>query len=757
MSAAEVATRVSQEARKRLDLARFRFGHDLQPRAVPGRPSKPDFPFRSDEIPSRVALLHEKLRCEAELIIHEADEIWQRRFRLLGYENLDFGSPIGWHLDPVHGKRAPLKPWFRINFLDFNEVGDHKVIWELNRHQHLITLAKAWCLTSQQRYVEELVSQWTHWQEANPYPLGINWASALEVAFRSLSWLWVKQLLAGCETLPKNFEAQLLAGLCQHGRYLERYHSKYFSPNTHLLGEAVALLFIGTLCPDFAEAERWQRWGWKVVLEESERQVRPDGIYFEQSLYYHVYALDLFLYARILAARKGFVIPEQFDNTVVRMLDFLSALSAGGAVEGFGDDDGGRVFNPRRNRLEHMTDPLCLGAVEYQRADWASHTRLTEEAIWLFGDNVLPILAERVPATTSGNRAFEAGGVYLISDPKPVPERMMIDAGPQGADTCGHGHADALSIRLSVNGRRCLVDSGTYCYISGGKDRSAFRGTAAHNTLKVDGQDQAVEIGPFSWSSIPTSKTRRWINSDSFDLFDGEHNGYERLPDPVIHRRIVLRVKGAFWLVRDVVTGREIHSMEIFWYLAPEFCANVEDGRVRASADALKGNGLVLLPAHPSIWQAEVSSSSVSAIYGVKQPAPVIRFHVATKLPAECAILLNACQPQTGSFNQITGNDAENVRAYKYTTGSETFLIFFSDAGGDWSCGPWSSDARFVYCKIEGGNLKRVALADGSFTKWQGKALVSHEHRVERSESVYSEAKAAEFPVTDDIAVAGKK
>jgi hypothetical protein len=45
------------------------------------------------------------------------------------------------------------------------------------------------------------------------------------------------------------------------------------------------------------------------------------------------------------------------------MLDVVAALAQAGPAEGFGDDDGGRLWNPRRNRTEQMTDPLALGAV----------------------------------------------------------------------------------------------------------------------------------------------------------------------------------------------------------------------------------------------------------------------------------------------------------------------------------------------------------------------------------------------------------
>src|SRR5208283_2010691 len=284
-----------------------------------------------------------------------------------------------------------------------------------------------------EKYFHELTAQWHSWIEANPYPLGINWSSTLEVAFRSLSWIWVDQLLAGTDDFA-SLHGQLVPALAFHGRYIERYLSAYFSPNTHLLGEALALFFLGTLYPQMPRAARWKESGWQIVLREAGRQVRPDGVYFEQSLYYHVYALDFFLYARLLAARNGMEIPPAYDAVLGRMLDVVAALAQAGPAEGFGDDDGGRVWNPRRNRTEQMTDPLALGAVVYSKE--FSAARLTEEAIWLFGNQSVEKLSiahmstQTSPAARS--LAFPDGGLYVLADSHPCAQAMVVDAGPQG-------------------------------------------------------------------------------------------------------------------------------------------------------------------------------------------------------------------------------------------------------------------------------------------------------------------------------------
>src|SRR5262249_3727894 len=129
MSWNELNTRTGQEVNKRLDWLRYRAG--LQPgknRLNRQCTRIGNFFFPKDGLLHRTRLLKEHLKHETENLIEAADEICRHRFRLLGYRDLAYGEEIDWHLDAVHGKRAALKPWFKIRFLDFEAVGDHKVI-----------------------------------------------------------------------------------------------------------------------------------------------------------------------------------------------------------------------------------------------------------------------------------------------------------------------------------------------------------------------------------------------------------------------------------------------------------------------------------------------------------------------------------------------------------------------------------------------------------------------------------------------------
>ena len=210
----------------------------------------------------------------AEEVERIADGILRHRFPILGL-TVDTGPTIEWRRDYLHQVTSGTPYFRRSPYLDFSRVGDHKVIWELNRHQHLTLLAQAFLLTGRREYLDEAFRQIESWLDANPFLRGINWASALEVAFRALSWAWLWHMV-GSE-MPDALRARFLTALNRHGCYLELNLSVYFSPNTHLLGEAVALHALGALFPSFPRAATWTGTGGRIVEEEMRRQVRDDG------------------------------------------------------------------------------------------------------------------------------------------------------------------------------------------------------------------------------------------------------------------------------------------------------------------------------------------------------------------------------------------------------------------------------------------------------------------------------------------------
>ena len=182
----ELLDRLRQYIAARTDPLRYRGRSALEDATITEAEPAGHFFFAPGDVASLCALLKQSFPSRAENIVLQAEKICRHRFDLLGYEDLDYGAEIDWHCDVVHGRSAPRKPWFQIKYLDFEEVGDSKIIWELNRHQHFVTLAKAYCLTGEEKFVREIFAQWSHWHQQNPYPIGINWASSLEGQFPQL-------------------------------------------------------------------------------------------------------------------------------------------------------------------------------------------------------------------------------------------------------------------------------------------------------------------------------------------------------------------------------------------------------------------------------------------------------------------------------------------------------------------------------------------------------------------------------------------
>ncbi len=384
-----------------------------------------------------------------------AAKIMQHRFPVLGIE-IETGPEIDWRRDYVHNVTTEPKYFRLIPYLDFSRAGDHKIVWELNRHQHLVILAQAFQKTGRTEFVAETVSQLQSWFTTNPFMRGINWTSALEVAFRALSWTWVYSLISAA--MPQAFRRQFLNGIYQHGCYLEYNLSVYFSPNTHLLGEAVALHALGVLFPAFPKAQRWKTLGGEVVRDCLQKQVRDDGSHFEQSTYYHVYALDFFL----LHDALGGALPKE---TLARMADYLDAILGPRRILPFlGDDDGGRLFHPYGDRDKFGRSSLFT--------------------------QPKPRISRLFP---------NAGIAVLIEDDL----QIIADFGSFGEGSGGHSHSDTLSVVAFLGDEEILIDPGTYTYIAEPHMREWFRGSAAHNTIRVDGLDQATPAGPFRWRDPP--------------------------------------------------------------------------------------------------------------------------------------------------------------------------------------------------------------------------------------------------------------
>lgn len=555
----------------------------------------------------------------AQALIEKANRICAGRFDLLGYKELSFGDPIDWQFEPLTGKRIPLLHWSKLDYLNAEVAGDKKIIWELNRHQYFMTLGQAYWLTGDEGYARVFAAHLEAWMDANPPKLGINWASSLEVAFRSMAWLWAFHFFQTSTSISNDVFKRAWKFLYLSARHLESYLSTYFSPNTHLTGEALGLFFIGTLLPEFKEARRWRDLGAEILVEQIPIHVQDDGVYFEQSSYYHRYTTDFYLHFLLLARANDYVLPPQVEEALVRLLDHLMYLTRpDGTTPLIGDDDGGRLAMLDVRAPNDFRGTVALGAVMFNRADYRFVAAdAAEELLWLTGVEGLAKFDSIEPQQpTQTSIAFRNGGYFVMRDGwTPDANYLLFDCGPHGSLACGHAHADALSIDVAANGRTVLIDPGTCTYTGSKELRDWFRGSRAHNTLTIDDQSSSEPNGPFSWKTIARCTLGKWISEDRFDFVSGRHDGFTRLADPVTVKREILFLKGDYWIIRDTIAPRDqqadirSHRVDISFHFdsAPYVAEGIE---------------ILCFGTDRKVEE----DSFVSHCYGQKEPAKALRF-----------------------------------------------------------------------------------------------------------------------------------
>jgi hypothetical protein len=548
--------------------------------------------------------------------------------------------------------------------------------------------------------------------------------------------------LLGSRALTDARFAQMTAALAAHAEYIANNLSTYFSPNTHLLGEGFALFAIGTMLPELSGSTAWRDTGRAILLEQIEKQVRADGSHVEQSSYYHRYATDFFLCAALLADRNGCAFPPGYHERLARMCEFLQHTAwPSGAHPMTGDADGGRLLalerhEPGVTNNDHRA-ALSTAAVYFRRGDFKMAAgAFHEETLWLLGAEAADEFAKLKPAAPQAtSRTFHDAGMAVQRDEWSRHARVLLfDAGPQGLGACAHGHADALQVLCAADGVEWLVDPNTFVYTSSRAWRDFFRGTRAHNTLVVDGGDQAEPVDFFKWREIPAVQLELAATLPRLDVAIGSHSGYARLPEPATHRRAVLFIKPDYWIVSDEVAGAGTHSLEFFFHFAPGVKLESAHGAWLASKSGARF--LLVPPAGVSISIAKGDESPmqgwVSYDYGHKEPAQVLVARADATLPARFHWLL--C-PSPAGWPRVRALSGPGLRLAVETDAWTTLVAvrgqqLHPDQGELWT------DAEVaVLRRIKSGEAVRIVLVNGCCAESGGQALV-------RADSMFDELDA---------------
>ncbi len=643
--------------------------------------------------------------------IAAAEEVCQRRFRFRGQPPVQFDGRIDWRARPG---------------------GNVDWTWDLNRHGYFVTLGRAYWYTGEERFCETFCHVLLDWIAQNA--TGVTQPathSVFEVAARLHNWLWAFAHFRAAPTFQRRACIPFLRSLFDQARYLEA-NLEHHATNNHLLLESWVLAWVGLTFPEFRRASHWRERGLRVFYRQVREQVAPDGVHREQATLYHFIVTQALLSLDLWLAGNGLSLPDDVADHLRRMHTFARAVrKPDGTFPLLGDS--------ARSDSFLVFDPVAAGEAWLDRGSQIPRTAdLDEGGIWLVGPALACDYRQRpFDVGVLASQAFVSSGHFVMRHGEGEHQSYAhVDCGFFGHEPVpNHGHADALSLVLHAYGHTLLPDAGAYGYYLGLDWRAYFRGTRAHNTVLVDGEDQSELLGIRHVGRVARTALRRWFSSPAFDLVDGSHDGYTRLPDPVVHRRVVLFVKGEapYWLVLDHLTGSGTHQVTALFHLAPAMRWHQDEGgRVHAWLE--DGAALHLLPGQGGRLSTQVVCGATQPIQGWVSPesgerllAPTVCYTWDGPLPLLLATVLFP-EPRRGAFDVrlspltpaegevglvVTGPSGEDVALWRAAPGP-------MEAD---SCRAWGEMA--VWRRSPQGRVQAALLVQGTSLETTDRPLIT--------------------------------
>lgn len=566
-------------------------------------------------------------------------------------KSVDVFKSVDWRLDVQSGKRFPLAFAHGIDIRS-DKFGSAKHVWEVNRQLFLTHIASLYKRTGERRYLELVMFHLTSWKNANPYMVGVNWYSNIEVNIRLINWAFCWDLLSA-ESLQKTDETFAafvqnvwMPLIFEHAEYSYLHPSLYSSANNHLISE-YAGLFVAACKWNLPHREKRLAYAKEGLEREILLQNTTEGVNREEAAEYIQFIDDFFLIAALVGDSCKHPFSESYKERLHEMARYMNAfVDCGWNYPMYGDGDDGFVLRPDAGgHFNNFKSLLTSFAVYFEDADLKREGAVWDEKNQLLFDEAgravfssLPAASgetldgnkffcesghfifrkeERVAAASVGAAAVEIAGSTVAVDenaavaaevsadgavvaestaavaaenaavakgPAAVAEStaavhaeraavretyLHFDAAPLGfLSIAAHGHADALSFILHVDGHPVIVDPGTFTYHTHKDLRRYFVATSSHNTVCVNGKNQATQAGPTMW--LNHYKCRTLDVGENF--VEATHDGYRS--EGVEHKRkVVYNRENDEFVVSDTLTSPNGASVEIPFHLHPS--ANV--------------------------------------------------------------------------------------------------------------------------------------------------------------------------------------
>jgi hypothetical protein len=486
---------------------------------------------------------------------NDFENILKGKIQFFSSQYFDLGLDYDWVTNPdTSFKYDVRKHWTAIN--DYSQdSGDIKYVWEKSRFSFLYTLIR-YDYHFDEDHSTFVFQQITDWIAKNPLNCGPNYKCSQEISLRILNWIFALYFYKNASALTESIFQKMMQSIYWQLHHV--YHNIHFSRitvrNNHALTETLALYVVSMLFPQFPNASKWKKKGKHWFEKEVEYQLYDDGSFLQFSMNYHRVVIQLFTWAiKIAELNKEKYKPVVYEKAC-KSLNFLFQCQedSNGYLPNYGSNDGALFFRLSANDYRDYRPQL--NALHILLTGKSLYEEKYEDAFW-YGEklnlNFEPIKKQL------GISKFEAGGYYLIR------EKDTLTFVRCGKHSDRPAHADNLHIDIWYKGENVLLDGGTYKYNTDADKLKYFMGTASHNTVMLDNQDQMLKGSRFIWYYWSQAISAQLEEKEAYYEFRGKVSCFRHLSKPIVHERIIRKFKNTpEWEVTDEMYNKP-YNLEI--------------------------------------------------------------------------------------------------------------------------------------------------------------------------------------------------
>jgi len=548
-------------------------------------------------------------------------------------------APAFWHLD------AQGTPWSSPDEYCFDvsyraRAGrEVKHVWEINRLQFLVPLAVHARLTGDPEVGKLVLGIIFSWMQGNRPYRGVNWTSGVELSLRAIS-VAIALSIVGLEEIDNSDLIDIERFFAAHLFWLERYPSLHSSENNHRIAELAGALICMVVAPGIAPDRNLGR-GLDQLMIQLEHQILQDGVGAEQSPTYAAFSIELALIALLSLNLTPGQLPAAVRERLLAWADHVQWMSSSaGDVPMIGDCDDGKVIG-----MEGSDEPPYVASIAECVADYLngpvnlpSRRYLDLRDALFFPPRLFTIPPPTAPIV--GAKTWKMGG-YTVWRQRPAsPIVLVFDHGPVGyLSIAAHGHADALSVWLSVGDTPVIVDAGTYVYNSAPLWRERFRSSIIHNTLSISGVSSSSTSGPFNWAAKADARLVSDPASNTHEVA-AEHDGYLNKFGVRHRRRVSLSDKGSVTIADELIGGSDPLPVQISFLINPHLSVRPNDKRRHSILVEDAGRPIVefrhdgVLEPHIAFGDGDTGRGWVAPSFGRLDPANQILFEGPLSKPS---------------------------------------------------------------------------------------------------------------------------